>query len=403
MHKRLRLAGLVASQQKQQSTLVRKVATNSPPNSSMEKKNSPLLVLDLNGTLVYRHKDSRGRARSTMTARPYLDCFLRYCLGPLYDQDAKDLSHCWPEHERVQVDVQVAPYGSHYWLPVDSSRAPGGKRAVYEPAPTRFNVMVWSSATEPNVNRMLENITHTPIQRSLFQRVWSRESLVLPQDLARKASTTKDLSIIWDDLNQWKAHIDGASSVERIPSAPSRVKASYRLARYHQQLRKEKQAAKDQQNIPTRVRNTFRTGPEELYAESLYRLDPKNKQHDFYGNLLTEPWGPHNTLLLDDSEDKARCHPANHLRIAEYGKQEADAFKLYESRKDANEDDVLDDYLLRCVGMLDAMKDVPNVTHWLDHDARRQILLPDQPQAIRQHWCERGREALSRFNIPIVP
>ncbi|WFD01324.1 hypothetical protein MYAM1_004086 [Malassezia yamatoensis] len=402
MPKRFRLAGLVASQQKQQSTFVRNIATESRLNLSMEKNISPLLVLDLNGTLVYRHKDSRGRARSSMTARPYLECFLRYCLGPMYGKDAKEFVDSWPENERVQVDAQVAPYGSQYWLPVPRSCALNGKRALYEPAPTRLNVMVWSSATEANVNRMLENITHTPIQRSLFQRVWSRDSLVLPEDLGRKASTTKDLSIIWDDLNQWKVHSDGASLIESIPSTPSRVKASYRLARYHQQLLKDKQAAKNKQSTPSRARNSFRTGPEELYAESLYRLDSKNQQHGLYGNLLTEPWGPHNTLLLDDSEEKARCHPGSHLRIAEYGKQQADAFKQYASQKDAN-DDALDDYLLRCIGMLDAIKDVPNVTQWLDHDARRQILLPDQPKDVRQYWCERGREALLRCDIPIVP
>lgn len=360
-----------------------------------------LVVLDLNGTLVYRRKNSSGRAvqGAKITPRPYLGNFLRYCLGPMYDLNERQLRDAWPESERVLVGRNVAPHGTQFWLRNEANTG------VYEPPRTPVALMVWSSATEANVDRMLEQFTETRVQRALFQRVWSRATLVRPQDMERKVGTVKDLSIVWDDLNHWRAHVGAQTHVQRHMPFPVRALASQRIVEYHRAVQAAHRAAHDawaaaQAKQPTpRPRRRIVPYADELYDESVQRT--AHDGHDsVYGPLLHAPWGPHNTLLLDDSGDKARCQPENHVQIHEYERASANAFRDTHAADGEGADD---DYLLRCIGMLDAMRDVPDVAAWLGTDDRRRLLLDDQPEAVRTHWCERGRAALARLQIPIEP
>lgn len=384
-------------------------APASPPASAASRTAPLLVVLDLNGTLVYRRKNSSGRAiqGAKITPRPYLGNFLRYCLGPLYDLNERQLRDAWPESERVLVSRNVAPHGTQFWLRNDANTG------VYEPPRTPVALMVWSSATEANVDRMLEQFTETRVQRALFQRVWSRATLVRAQDMERKVSTVKDLSIVWDDLNHWRAHVGEQTHVQRHMRFPGRVLATNRLAEYHRAARAAHRAAHDEwvtvqakRSPPAQSRPPRRIVPyaDELYDESVQRTAHGGRD-SVYGPLVHTPWGPHNTLLLDDSGDKARCQPENHVQIHEYERASANAFRDAQSAS-AHADDADgadDDYLLRCIGMLDAMRDVPDVTAWLGTDDHRRLLLSDQPDTVRAHWCERGRAALARLAIPIEP
>ena len=173
----------------------------------------PLVVLDLNGTLLYRKKNNQGRTipNGKITTRPYLQCFLEYCLGPYYQEKHKKLSKIWPVKNRTSVDKNAAPHGSQFWL-----EAPGD--AVWCPPRTRVCLMIWSSASEENVNKMTGLVAPFQIGRALFQRVWARPTLVTSSQLATKVSTVKDLSIVWDELNRWDSYMQDSGARSRRPT-----------------------------------------------------------------------------------------------------------------------------------------------------------------------------------------
>lgn len=355
VHARGRRSGKARSRVKQPS--------KAPPYPDPVPK---LVVLDLNGTLVYRRKNAQGRTVSTSTAkpRPYLQCFLRYCLGPLYTMERDELDAAWPPSERTLVHRSAAPYGAHFWLP---AAEPG---SLYEPPLTPIALMIWSSATEANVDKMMHQFPTNDLQRALFQRVWARASLVQARDMLHKVDTVKDLSIVWDDVNAWKAHAQGKAEVERRPRARARADATQRLMAYRANHRNQ-------------ARPSGR-GPGELHAEATARIAEQGRTST-YGALPTTPWGPHNTLLLDDSRDKARCQPYNHLCIPEY-----------------TAGTPTDDYLLQCIGVLDTLQSTPDVSAWI-REHHRGLLSPDQPADVRAAWCQKGREALARQQIPVTP
>lgn len=67
-----------------------------PPSLSSAKR--CLLVLDLNGTLLYRR-----RSKSSVFIRPYLGAFLRYISHPTAALDVA----VWSSARRVNVDLMV--------------------------------------------------------------------------------------------------------------------------------------------------------------------------------------------------------------------------------------------------------------------------------------------------------
>lgn len=370
-----RLARSMNFAQALRSSAPRLQRNNAKPRTS--PRPPPFVVLDLNGTLLFRKKNGSGRAikRERIVPRPYLYSFLRYCLGPMYDMNQEELQKAWPLESRTTVDLRVAPYGTHFWLRAED---PG---KVYEPPQTPVMLMIWSSATDVSVDGMIEEFTSSPIQRALFQRVWSRATLVRTRDLGRKVTTAKDLSIIWDDVNVWKAHIHGHSHVSRPPSVRPRAQAMHRLNAFY--------------------RETFADMNDEdvFLAESQYRA-ANGGADSIYGIVRHTPWGPHNTILLDDSENKARFQPKNHLCIPEFGAREASMFS--QAKQSGQGLETVDDYLLQCVGVLDALREEPDTLERL-LDQYKTVLSADQPPEMHQYWSARGRAALARHAIPLVP
>lgn len=107
---------------------------------------SLLVVLDLNGTLL-----ARSRGRGTITERPYLDRFLRYCL----------------EHH---------------------------------------SVMIWSSAQPESVAQMCGKI-FSPQQREKLVREWGRDTLELThKDYYDKVQVYKRLDRLWDETLPQSTH-----------------------------------------------------------------------------------------------------------------------------------------------------------------------------------------------------
>lgn len=359
---------------------------------------SRLLVLDLNGTLLARQKNKSGRTvpGGRITLRPYLECFLRYCLGPMYDVRLKKINQAWPIAERVEVRKRAAPFGTHFWLGATEDDT------VYEPPVTPIAVMIWSSATDVNVNKMVEQFAKNRVQRALFQRVWSRETLVRAKDLDRKVTTAKDLSIVWDDLNAWGAHVGSSMQVRERPRFRARAEAADRLRMFRRKAR-QRNGAEDSKGDGTPREPSPRSGSDELYAESMNRM-ANGGTDSVYGPMVTFPWGPQNTILLDDSLTKARCQPNNHICIHEFGAKDASETRERLESEDPAARDGLDDYLLQVVGFLDAMQDEADVSAWIarGHTA----YLAEDPAAVQDShrlWADRGRTALARCGIPLVP
>lgn len=354
-----------------------------------------LLVLDLNGTLLYRKKQSNGRSvpGGPVMPRPYLQALLRYCLGPYYDMKNGELAKEWPEDLRDSASSSHQPFGSQYWL-----RAP---QAAWCPPPTPVQVLIWSSATKENVNRMVETILPRPVQRGLLQRVWARETLVVPRLLSVKVDTTKDLSIAWDELNQWERYLCTRGMPHSAPTFLSRARAEDRLIHFRQDRRTGERGGK-RKAVGADAPQAFENMSDELFAETQFRLRDGGT-HSSYGPLLTEPFGPHNTLLLDDSANKARCQPLNHICIPDYGKSQAQLYRRYTSDDPADVAEAdLDDYLLQFVGVLDALQHVDDVAKWVQ-DGGASTFSDTQTPAERAQWVARGRKALTRLCIPIEP
>ncbi|CAI2162469.1 19543_t:CDS:1 [Funneliformis geosporum] len=107
----------------------------------LEKPSQKLLVLDLNGTLVYRDY------KKSIEKRPHMENFLRY----IFESNS-------------------------------------------------FIVMVWSSAQPYNVNKMVDVAFGNYAKK--LAAIWTRDEFNLsPEDYKRKVETIKDLEIVWKDLN----------------------------------------------------------------------------------------------------------------------------------------------------------------------------------------------------------
>ncbi|KOS12828.1 translation initiation factor eif3a [Malassezia pachydermatis] len=253
--------------------------------------------------------------------------------------------------------------------------------------------MIWSSATRENVCKMVETVMTSSMQRALLQRVWARETLVTPRDFGRKVSTTKDLSIVWDELNEWDKYLRTRPSPDASMRWSSRASAEGRLFEIRHWAR---QTISRKEEVPR-----FSSIADELQAEAEIRRTQPELLHR--APLETHPYGPHNTILVDDSVDKAKCQPDNHICIPDYGEKQAALYKEYRKATNESEQDVnaLDDYLLQLVGVLDTMADQSDVSTWIRNGGVRTFSSEQTPED-RALWVERGKKALSRYKIPLI-
>ncbi|KAL8643237.1 MAG: hypothetical protein Q9228_000131 [Teloschistes exilis] len=129
------------------------LAQSATPASKLLNPQPLLLVLDLNGTLLYR-----PRASSNYTPRPSLSLFLAHCVS-------------------------------------------------------NYSVLVWSSATSGNVTSICSKI-FTPEQLKLLLGVWARDTLELNEgQYVSKVQVYKRLSRVWEDQRVQRAHPEFAKGV----------------------------------------------------------------------------------------------------------------------------------------------------------------------------------------------
>ncbi|PWN94013.1 hypothetical protein FA10DRAFT_264606 [Acaromyces ingoldii] len=374
----------------------------------------PLLVLDLNGTLVFR-----GSGRTNMesrsqrpTRRPYLRVFLQYCLGipdtvweavssdpprradlddslgamELEKQSEEDNSveeqgnsddgredalfearmAAWSDREVGRLGPSRQLHGSHFWQRPASGEPP--HPPIRSPQ-ANFRLLVWSSAQPQNVDAMTRAI-FTPDQAAQLLRVLARDTLLPRRDYSRKAPSTKDLEIIWAALNrttddQHDVRLQSGNEGERRLLAEARDEQD-RDSPDDEHDEEEQDAILKSFLKEGRSQNSSSTTINEMLRGAARRS--ARRADDFVVNGLGQGeagrrgWGPHNTLLLDDSADKARLQPYNHVLVSEFDAEKASRFRR--RTQDGLEEDV-DDSLLQAIGVLEHAKRHENVSAWI--------------------------------------
>ncbi|PWN24810.1 hypothetical protein BDZ90DRAFT_96792 [Jaminaea rosea] len=345
----------------------------------------PLLVLDLNGTLVFR-----GASRSNNNApsrRPYLSSFLAYCLGfedASYAPDSLDHDEAAANQRRSEWKCRAMlpreeqnrsaprPHGSHFWA---SSSSPSTFASTLPPSHpnSSFRLLVWSSAQPQNVDSMVRSMLH-PQQAEQLVRCWGRDTLVPMRFYNTKAPSVKDLEIIWDALA-------GDKNGER------RVMAEVR----------------DREDRQSGVSTTER---DDTMVPCLY--------------------GAHNTLLLDDSPSKARLQPYNHLLVPEFDGPRASAAEAYRNQArqdnkkakgksaggrkvDSDEEDEgleqVDTVLLQAVGVLEHARYQKNVAAWIRSGGLGRFAGVEQPgtsgNAVQSSTMDRSKECELEPNLDV--
>jgi hypothetical protein len=314
------------------------------PAESALPKPLPLLILDLNGTLVYRGgRDANSSKRPNL--RPYLSNFLEYCLAVEVEQeDHEKRMQQWKEWDIKRRNDECLSrsslHGTHFWT----------DQVEPQPFPeARYRLLVWSSAQPHNVDSMIRAFL-PPAQAVQLLRVYARDTLIIQKLIKHKSPSVKDMEVVWSTLNQAQG-----SQAADLQKAEARVIAEER----HQQ---DAQGMQHYRKTSARLWQSAMELPKfDVYA---------GHYHDGRG------YGPHNTLLLDDSLNKARLQPYNHLLLPEYDASRARKAKMYreqqeldpastESNEPQDSDERPEDILLQAIGVLEHARKHVNMASWI--------------------------------------
>lgn len=138
------------------------------PSKKVKKARNILLILDLNGTLLYRNKN-KGRRTTASPAPSDESTTDEGTPDPVYVTAASKN----PEHR---------PFLKEFLEYILSN----------------YMVMVWSSAQPHNVKGMVDAV-FTPEQKEQLIAIWARDTLGLTaQQYTRKSVTLKNLEVIWE-------------------------------------------------------------------------------------------------------------------------------------------------------------------------------------------------------------
>jgi hypothetical protein len=315
----------------------------------------PLLVLDLNGTLVFRGARNGNNAaeRSKQPQlRPYLKSFLQYCLGiQRTDVSIEEHQDAWDgwvsssTNGREQGKEKDSPHGTQFWRNTAEPKAE---------SQAKFRLLLWSSAQPHNVDSMARAIL-SPEQAEQLLRVYARDTLVTRRLYSQKAPSIKDLEILWTVLNNESIGREG----ERRLSAEARDR--------------EDQESPDEDSSDSEVINRGAANEAARRAQERVIMPTENGKDYQDGR----GYGQHNTLLLDDSVDKAGLQPFNHILLPEFNHNRAHMAaramrdgedsqdEQLEKSTESNKKEVVDDVLLQVVGVLEHARYQVNVSSWI--------------------------------------
>lgn len=286
------------------------------------------------------------------------------------------------DDRREERHLDNMPHGTHFWMDQveisdaieagdaresDSSddrrnKCPRGSREHTQanaaspfkstpPQSATARLFVWSSARPLNVDSMVRAILH-PVQAGQLVRCWARDTLLPERLFIRKAASVKDLEILWNALA-------AEEEADLNDAAEQRVFADFR----------DRCSASDD-DVASR--------------QALDRIQRPTRSGDGTNWTVGKGWHQHNTLLLDDSTEKAALQPYNHLLIPSFehaAARAADDIRAGEAH-DEVKDELLDTVLLQTIGVIEHARWQCDVSQWIRHGGLGNFA------AMRHHGCE---------------
>ncbi|KDN52160.1 hypothetical protein K437DRAFT_254540 [Tilletiaria anomala UBC 951] len=354
-------------------------ASSGESRSEGETTNRKLVLLDLNGTLLYRTAKSKAGSIKPIP-RPFLDAFLRYCLGENQECSAST-RHATSSPSSTASPTMREILGTHFYTASpETFHSESGQSQVHQRSLGACELIVWSSAQPANVDAMLLSIM-SETQRARLLRVWARNTLVPTRFYDSRVQTTKDLEIAWHALNL--TH-DGCDQGDQ------RIRAD------------------DRDRLDNESPDGYDSAENEIPGAAGKAAQLAEAQG---------PWNAKNTVLLDDTPDKARLQPFNHLLLSEFGEDDVKTLKKLKASAsvtpalqwalkpvvaetaDAEAQEALsiieahDSLLLQMIGVLQHACAQVNVAYWIKHGG-----LTGYGGEVNEHVVAGARDELHNAN-----
>ncbi|KAF5389700.1 hypothetical protein D9757_006053 [Collybiopsis confluens] len=274
---------------------------------SLPASQRKLLVLDLNGTLLFRPKGKSKQGQRTVHPRPYIPSLRQYLF-----------------HEKTKT-----------WL----------------------DTMVWSSAQGHNVGEMVKKVFTVEGEMGL-KAVWARDTLDLdPKFYHKKTVTIKDLNKIWKTFPVHNAKttllVDDSTQKARLqPWNHVYVKEYGQLERRDDLIERNRRAIGGKEGAST------------IYQSPLLSANRKPEREQAGRSLDLDTLPKMYTMLSELSvHDKTSLDPST------YTHSTPSSSNGTSTPSDANSTTPLpsglDSILLALIGILDTIKHQDNVSAWL--------------------------------------
>ncbi|XP_006457098.1 hypothetical protein AGABI2DRAFT_188799 [Agaricus bisporus var. bisporus H97] len=328
-----------------------------------------LLVLDLNGTLVFRspYRSPRERLHGRGSAED--DVYARFD----------------PSQPRPLRAVHPRPYLSSF------------RQYLFHPKTRRWlDTMVWSSAQPHSVNDMVTRCFGDA--KGGLVAIWARDKLGLNGiDYGRKVQTTKDLNKPWDELNL--TSFDPSDVADLSPSSSSHTRKRTHSAKttlllddsplkahlqpynhlclkeYDAEMRKHDAAVRELTLARIRLADTI--SEKKKVSEAV--CDIESKDSDLNVDAATDKADEGGAEAIGTEEIQS----STHLVSQEHGEETSNRKRKRKAKKEDKKKErveemlrkltdekqdaggVYDETLLAVVGILDAVKTESNIAAWI--------------------------------------
>ncbi|KAF9443974.1 hypothetical protein P691DRAFT_371419 [Macrolepiota fuliginosa MF-IS2] len=324
-----------------------------------------LLVLDLNGTLVYRSPH-----------RPWRDRYPVHGGAAAAVTEEDVYAQFDPTQPRPIRTVHPRPYLTAF------------REYLFHPSTRRWlDTMVWSSAQPHSVGDMVEKCFGD--RKGDLVAIWARDRLGLSDgDYGRKVQTTKDLNKPWDELNSTSVTLDPSLSSPTVQKRNHSAKTTLLLddsplkahlqpynhlclKEYDLEMRKQDMAVRELEVARTKLADVI-AGKENI-EDVLRKHKPKDESSDVGagpdldetdGVLPEDTKSPTQEGIAPGEESTGRKRKRKEKK--ENKKKERIEQQLKKlAEQNENPTWVYDETLLAVVGVLDAVKRESNVAAWI--------------------------------------
>lgn len=169
-----------------------------PLSKDTARSPPPLLILDLNGSLLFRPEWVEGRGRGNPVPRPHLAEFCDYIFGT-HLIDSKEYSNwevmVWSSAQTRNVQKMCESLKFYQRLGPVRYRTAANSRGRFQACDLTDRLAGMSLQSVPS-----ESTEKQPVDRAVVE-IWTRERMNLSaHDYNQKVQTTKDLAKVWESL-----------------------------------------------------------------------------------------------------------------------------------------------------------------------------------------------------------